>query len=434
MKTEETVNEPGNKALVKVTGNERSEGSEQAVEVGTKTPENFLPRSTIFLFAIACGISVANVYYAQPLLDAMSLSFNITQASAGIIVTVTQVGCAIALIGLVPLGDIYNRRKMLLWQLLALVISLILVASATSKSLMLTGMALLGLLGTAMTQGLLAYAATLAAPSQRGRVVGTAQSGVVIGLLLARTVAGLLADLSGWRLVYFVSAVLAAMMIIILYRKLPDDPSPSQQQSYGKLLLSMLTLFIREPVLRNRSILAMFMFAAFSTFWTALVLPLSGPPHHLSHSAIGSFGLVGVVGILGASRAGKLSDEGRGQWTTGIALLLLLLSWLPIAFMQFSLWALIPGVLLLDLAAQALHVTNQGMIFSIGTQAHSRIVGVYMIFYAIGSGIGSIASTTTYAHWGWTGVCILGAAICCAAIAWWWVTLPEAHKKAPAPL
>lgn len=424
----ETGNTTGDHLLIRVSGKKEEKGGAEGETVGQKSEEKLLPRSTIFLFAIACGISVANVYYAQPLLDTMSRSFNIIEASAGIIITATQIGCAIALVALVPLGDILNRRKLLIAQLTVLVLALILVASATSKPVMLTGMAALGLLGTAMTQGLLAYAATLAAPSQRGRVVGAAQGGVVVGLLLARTVAGILADVSGWRSVYICSAVLAAIMAIILSKKLPDDSTPVQKQTYGYLLRSMWTLFKTEPVLRNRSILAMLMFAVFSAFWTSLVLPLSGPPHSLSHTMIGSFGLVGVVGVLGASRAGALSDQGKGQWTTGIALLLLLLSWFPIAFTQQSLWALVAGVILLDLAAQALHVTNQGMIFNIGTNSHSRIVGVYMIFYAIGSGTGSIASTTVYARYGWTGVCLLGAIFCLLAIGWWRWTLPKKRK------
>ncbi|MBO9634838.1 MAG: MFS transporter [Chitinophagaceae bacterium] len=427
----ETGNTTGDHVLVRVSGNREGTQETEPGTPGNSTEERSLSRSTIFLFAVACGISVANVYYAQPLLDAMSRSFNIREASAGIIITATQIGCAIALIALVPLGDILNRRKLLIAQLVVLVLALLLVSTAASRPVMLAGMAALGLLGTAMTQGLLAYAATLAAPSQRGRVVGAAQGGVVVGLLLARTVAGILADISGWRSVYICSAVLAAIMAIILTKKLPDDNTPVQKQSYGSLLRSMWTLFKTEPVLRNRSILAMLMFAVFSAFWTSLVLPLSGPPHALSHTMIGSFGLVGVVGILGASRAGALSDQGKGQWTTGIALLLLLLSWLPIAFTQQSLWALVAGVVLLDLAAQALHVTNQGMIFSIGNNSHSRIVGVYMIFYAIGSGTGSIASTTVYARYSWTGVCWLGAIFCLLAIGWWWWTFQCGEKKKP---
>lgn len=425
----ETGARAGEQQSVRVSGNKEDTGK---VYSSNKESGSFntapLSRSTILLFAIACGISVANVYYGQPLLDTMSRNFNITEAGAGIIITATQVGSVLALIGLVPLGDMLNRRKLLLGQLIALVFALLIVISAHSKPVLLPGMMLLGLLGTAMTQGLLAYAATLAAPSQRGRVVGTAQAGVVIGLLLARTVAGLLADLFGWQSVYICSAILAALVALLLYKKLPDVKNISEKQSYWSLLRSMWTLFVQQPVLRTRSILAMFMFAAFSVFWTTLVLPLSGPPHHLSHTMIGSFGLIGVVGILGASRAGTLSDQGRGQWTTGVVLLLLLVSWIPIAFTQSSLWALVFGVLLLDLAAQALHVTNQGMIFSIGSAAHSRVVGVYMIFYAIGSGAGSIAGTTAYAHYGWTGVCILGASICVAAITWWWCTLPGKNR------
>ncbi|RZS76292.1 MFS transporter [Pseudobacter ginsenosidimutans] len=430
MNLDKTGTEAGKQSLISFQGNDAERRMNEAgKDKKEKIEEKLLPRSTIFLFAIACGISVANVYYAQPLLDAMSRQFNITEASAGIIITATQIGCALALIGLVPLGDMLNRRKLLIGQLIALVLALVLVITAKTKPVLLTGMAALGLLGTAMTQGLLAYAATLARPSQRGRVVGAAQGGVVVGLLLARTVAGLLADIWGWRSVYILSAILAGMMILVLYKRLPDAPVAAVKQSYWSLLRSMYTLFIREPVLRTRSILAMFMFAVFSAFWTTMVLPLSGPPHELSHTMIGSFGLIGVVGILGAGRAGALWDQGKGEWTTGLALLLLLLSWLPIAFTQLSLWALVAGVLLLDLAAQALHVTNQGMIFDIGAESHSRVVGVYMIFYAIGSGSGSIAGTTVYAHYGWLGLCLLGAVLCIMSIAWWRLTLPVKSNK-----
>ena len=149
---------------------------------------------------------------------------------------------------------------------------------------------------------------------------------------------------------------------------------------YGALLRSMYTLVLTEPVLRVRGMIALLMFAAVSVFWTALVLPLSAPPHALSHTAIGAFGLVGVAGVLMAARAGRLADGGQGQRTTGAGLVLLCLSWIPLALLDWSLWALALGVLLLDVALQALHVTNQAMIFSIGAQAHSRLVGAYMLF------------------------------------------------------
>ena len=266
-------------------------------------------------------------------------------------------------------------------------------------------MAALGLLGTAMAQGLLALSAALAAPGERGRVVGAAQGGVVIGLLLARTLSGALADLWGWRAVYLVSAALSALLAVALALGLPRRRLPSAGMGYGALLRSMYTLVLTEPVLRVRGMIALLMFAAVSVFWTALVLPLSAPPHALSHTAIGAFGLVGVAGVLMAARAGRLADGGQGQRTTGAGLVLLCLSWIPLALLDWSLWALALGVLLLDVALQALHVTNQAMIFSIGAQAHSRLVGAYMLFYAAGSGLGAIAATTVYAHAGWPGVC-----------------------------
>ena len=141
------------------------------------------------------------------------------------------------------------------------------------------------------------------------------------------------------------------------------------------------------------------------------VLPLSAPPYALSHTAIGAFGLVGVLGVLMAARAGRWADRGLGQRTTAAGLLLLCLAWAPIALLPYSLWALALGVLILDVALQALHVTNQTMIFSISAQAHSRLVGAYMMFYAVGSGLGAIASTAVYARAGWSGVCVLGAGI-----------------------
>ncbi|MBR8657522.1 MFS transporter, partial [Achromobacter sp. Marseille-Q0513] len=280
-------------------------------------------------------------------------------------------------------------------------------------------------LGTAMAQGLLALSAALAAPGERGRVVGAAQGGVVIGLLLARTLSGALADLWGWRAVYLVSAALSALLAVALALGLPRRRLPSAGMGYGALLRSMYTLVLTEPVLRVRGMIALLMFAAVSVFWTALVLPLSAPPHALSHTAIGAFGLVGVAGVLMAARAGRLADRGQGQRTTGASLVLLCLSWIPIALLDWSLWALALGVLLLDVALQALHVTNQLMIFSIGAQAHSRLVGAYMLFYAAGSGLGAIAATTVYAHAGWLGVCALGASISAAALLFWLATLPR---------
>ena len=378
--------------------------------------------SLAWLFAIASGLSVANVYYAQPLLDALARDFGISHAAVGGVITATQLGCALALLFLVPLGDRVDRRRLMAMQMLALTFALVAVGMAQSTLALLAGMLAVGLLGTAMTQGLIAYAASAAAPHEQGRVVGTAQGGVFIGLLLARVFAGGVSDLAGWRGVYFCAALLMLGIAIPLWRRLPILPPASRTLSYPRLLASMLTLLRQEKVLQVRGMLALLMFAAFNIFWSALVLPLSAPPYNFSHTLIGAFGLAGVVGALAAARAGQWADRGYARRTSGLALLVLLLAWWPLSLMEVSLWALVMGIVLLDLGGQALHVTNQSLIFRTRPDAHSRLVGLYMMFYAVGSGLGAISTTVTYARFGWQGVCLLGASVSLLALVFWWVT------------
>lgn len=384
-----------------------------------RTPS--LSRSVALLFAVACGLAVSNIYYAQPLLDTMAENFDISHAFVGIVITVTQICYALGLFLLVPLGDLLNRRRLIAIQMLLSVAALIVVSIAPTSMVLLIGMAAVGLLAV-VTQTLVAFASTLAAPAERGSVVGLVTSGVVIGILLARTVAGILTDLAGWRSVYLVSAALTLLMAGALFRVLPNDEKARTQLSYPQLLRSVFMLFVQEPILRIRAVLALLIFTAFSVLWTSLVLPLSSPPLSLSHAVIGSFGLAGVAGALAAARAGRLADRGLGQRTTGVALALLLGSWLFIGLTEYSLPALIVGVILLDLAVQAVHVTNQSMIFRVRPEARSRITGGYMIFYSIGSATGSIASTTVYAQAGWIGVCLLGAAVSALALLFWALT------------
>lgn len=389
-----------------------------------------MPRGLVWLFAAASGSSVANVYYAQPLLDALAREFGIGHAAVGGVVTATQIGCALALLLLVPLGDRVDRRRLVALQLLTLVAALVAVGMARSTPALLAGMLAVGLLGTAMTQGLIAYAASVALPHEQGRVVGAAQGGVFIGLLLARVFAGGVSDLAGWRGVYFCAALLMLAIALPLWRRLPALPPPPGAISYPRLIASMLTLLRQEKVLQVRGMLALLMFAAFNVFWSALVLPLSAPPYSFSHTAIGAFGLVGVVGALAAARAGQWADRGHGQRTSAAALAILLLAWWPLSLMEWSLWALVIGIVLLDLGGQALHVTNQSLIFRSRPEAHSRLVGLYMLFYAAGSGLGAIGATATYAHAGWRGVCLLGAAVSLLALLLWWVTQRMAPRVA----
>ena len=388
-------------------------------------PSADMPRSMVWLFATASGLSVANVYYAQPLLDALANDFGISHAAVGGVVTATQIGCALALLLVVPLGDKVDRRRLMAAQLIALVVALVSVSMAQSSSALLIGMLATGMLGTAMTQGLIAYAASAASPHEQGRVVGAAQGGVFTGLLLARVFAGGISDIAGWRGVYLCAAALMLMIALPLWWRLPALPAVTATMSYPRLIGSMLTLLRQEKVLQIRGVLALLMFASFNIFWSALVLPLSAPPFNFSHTAIGAFGLAGAVGALAAGRAGRWADRGYAQRTSAAALSILLLAWWPLSLMDRSFGILLIGIILLDLGGQALHVTNQSMIFRTRPEAHSRLVGLYMLFYAVGSGLGALGTTMTYACAGWPGVCLLGASVSLLALVFWWLTRPS---------
>lgn len=394
------------------------EGSGDPGDSGGHGTGTALSRAVVLLFALACGTAVANVYFAQPLLVTIGDDLGMSPALLGSVVTLTQVGYGLGLFLLVPLGDVADRRRLVVTQFLLLVAALAVIAVAGSAAVLLAGMAAMGLLAV-VTQTLVAFAASLAAPAQRGRVVGTVTGGVVLGILLARTVSGVLADLAGWRAVYAASALLTAVLAVVLHRVLPHGTPPQARLHYRQLLRSTVTLFARERLLRLRALFGLLVFAAFSTLWSSIALPLSEDPYHLSDSAIGAFGLVGAAGALAASVAGRLNDRGLSRRTTGIAFALLAVSWLPLAFTRDSLWALVVGVVLLDLAVQAVHVTNQTLIYALHPEAGSRLIGGYMVFYSVGSAVGAIAATSLYAAAGWGAVCLLGLAFSGLGLALW---------------
>ncbi|MFE0173181.1 MFS transporter [Streptomyces sp. NPDC059002] len=393
----------------------------RAAEAPGQAPPRALPRRTTLLFALAGAVAVANVYFAQPLLATLSQDFGIGAGTVGAVVTLTQVGYGLGLFFIVPLGDLIDRKRLITVQLLLLALALTAVGLAGTAPVLLIAMTLMGFLAV-VTQSLVVFAASLAGPAQRGRVVGLVTSGVVIGILLARTASGLLADLASWRAVYLTSAVLTLVLTLALHHELPRTTAPRPALGYGRLLRSTLTLFTEERVFRHRALLALLVFAAFSTLWSCVALPLSEPPQSLTHTAIGAFGLVGAAGALAAAPAGRLHDRGFAQRTTGTALALLVVSWLPLAFTRHSLWALAVGAIVLDLAVQAVHVTNQSLLYGLRPDAGGRLIGGYMVFYSIGSATGALASTTVYAAAGWGAVCLLGAAISATALILWAVT------------
>lgn len=382
-----------------------------------------MPRGVVLLFACASGLSVANVYYAHPLLDTLAADFSIPRAAIGSVVTATQAGCALALVLLVPLGDLLDRRRLMLAQALLLSGVLVVTGLAWSPAVLFASMLLTGAFGTAMTQGLIAYAAAAAPVHGQGRVVGAAQGGVFLGLLLARVMAGGISDIGGWRTVYLCSAAAMLVLAVSLWCGLPRLATRPDRIRYLRLIGSMFLLLRNDRLLQVRGVLALLMFAALNIFWSAMALPLGAPPYLLSHAAIGAFGLVGAIGALAAARAGRWADQGLAQPVTFAALVLLSVAWVPMLWMDTSLWMLVVGIVLLDLGGQAVHVTNQSMIFRSHPGGHSRVVAVYMLFYAAGSGLGALTTTAVYAAFGWPGVCLLGAGVSVLALVAWAATL-----------
>lgn len=370
----------------------------------------------IFLFSLTAALAVANVYSAQPLLASIAVSLRIPSGIAGAVVTATQIGYALGLLLLVPLGDCVNRKKLVVAQLLLSALALTAAACASGLFTLLAAMLLVGLMAV-VTQLMVAWAAMLASPAQRGQVVGSVTSGIVIGILLARFVSGAIADLAGWRAVYFTAACLLLLIAGVLAKVLPASAGQAQRPAWPQRLLSVLLLFRTEPRLRSWGILALLIFAAFSMLWSSMALPLTTMA--LSQTQIGLFGLAGLAGALAAASAGAWADQGRGQRATGFALALLTFAWLPVAALPHSLLLMVVGVILLDFAIQTVHVINQSLIVAARPDAASRLVGAYMCFYSLGSALGAFAATQLYAHCGWYGVCAGGAAVSAAAFLYW---------------
>jgi len=383
----------------------------------TKTSQALSP-ALILLMSVATGLAVASNYYAQPLLDTIARAFDLSASSAGFIVTAAQLGYAAGLLFLVPLGDMFERRMLIVSMTLLAAGGMLITASSQSLTMMIVGTALTGLFSV-VAQILVPLAATLASPEKRGKVVGTIMSGLLLGILLARTVAGLLASLGGWRTVYWVASVLMVVMALALWRGLPKVKQENHL-NYPQLLASVFSLFTQDKLLRTRALLGCLTFANFSILWTSMAFLLAAPPFNYSEGVIGLFGLAGAAGALGARPAGGLADKGKSHMTTTAGLILLLLSWAAIWYGHVSVLALIVGILVLDLTVQGVHITNQTVIYRVKPEARNRLTAGYMTSYFIGGAAGSLISASAWQHAGWSGVCGIGALVAALNLVVWW--------------
>jgi predicted MFS family arabinose efflux permease len=357
-------------------------------------PATGLSRFMVLLFAVACGLSAANLYYAQPVLDTIAKGFGTSSATAGLIVSFSQIGYAAGLALLVPVGDLVSRRRLI--PLIMTVTAASLVVAAVSPDIgLLIGVALIVGAGSVAAQILVPMAASLASDERRGQVVGTVMSGLLLGILLARTISGIVAGVSSWRVVYVMAAVLTIAMAVVLGRNLPPE-GDRPRISYGTLLSTTVKLLVTESLLRRRAVFGALGFAAFSVFWTTMAFILAGAPYHYGDITIGLFGLVGAAGALCANFAGRWADQGLTKATT-------------LAF------AVCVGILVLDVGVQGLQVTNQSMIYRLAPEARSRVTSAYMVCYFAGGAIGSALGGSLYGSHGWAGACVLGAVIGIAA-------------------
>jgi predicted MFS family arabinose efflux permease len=383
----------------------------------------FVGRRTLFagrrtLFAAVCAVAVASIYAAQPVLAQIGGDLGVPDAHLGWIVAAGQLGYLGGLAVLVPLGDMMDRRKLIAGQLGLTAVGTVLAATASRAWVLLAGLAVAGLFAV-VVQTTVAYAAALSTPEERGRNLGVVTSGVVIGILGARVAAGALAAACGWRSVYVALAALLVTLACLVLRTLPPD-TRADHATYRQVLTSLGGLF-RERLFVSRGLIAFFLFASFGTLWSGLALPLAAAPWHLSTARIGLFGLAGLAGTLGAARAGRWADAGFASSVTGGALALLALSWLATGQASWSLWLVAIGVVVLDFAVQAVHVSNQHLLTMTHPHRTSSVIGGYMTFYSLGSALGATATTTVFASAGWTGSSILGAAFAACALFVWFV-------------
>ena len=373
-----------------------------------------LDRRLVWMMAVACALSIANLYYVQPLLAEMGRSFRVSVNQIGFVATLMQLGFATGLLLVVPLGDRYNRRTLIVSMLGVVTLALILVALAPTITVLAIAGFVLGF-ATVVPQIIVPLAASLAAPFERGRVVGTVMSGLLIGILLARTVSGIIGAYLGWRAVYWSAAVIMIMLALALRFLLPGDQQRSTM-SYGQLLRSLGSLIRTEPVLREAGVFYALSFGAFSAFWVTLTFFLQTPPYHYGSAVAGLFGLVGIAGVFSASFVGRLADRFPVRYVTGLALLIVLFSFLCMWLTGHWLWGLVIGVILLDLGTQAAHVSNQTRIYSLNPDARNRLNTVYMVTGFMGGALGSYLGTWGWSLAGWNGLCTVGSLMLVAAL------------------
>ena len=400
----------------------------------TPRPKSGTPRAPLHFLGLACAIGVSTIYFNQPLLLEMGQSYGATAGRAGFVAGATQVGYAAGLLLFVPLGDVMERRALMLRMYAAVVVALLLVAVAPSLAWLIAGSVALGMVAS-VTHIVLPIAPDMVAEKERGRAIGTVMMGLLLGILLARSFAGWVSRIpglfvhaprlfpahafwvtDGWRYVFLIAALGNAAFLLLVGRVMPKLP-PKEDLRYRDAMLSLWTLFRTQPLLRESSLIGALVFASFSCFWTTLAFLLASH-YGLGAGVAGTFGLVGAAGALVAPVAGRMADKRGTRWVLTAGMTLLGFSYVLLwagesVGLSFALHiaALVVGVILLDVGAQLTQVGNQTRIFGLVPSARSRLNTVYMTVYFAGAAGGSALSTIAWERWKWNGVCAMALAL-----------------------
>jgi predicted MFS family arabinose efflux permease len=369
-------------------------------------------RRALAFLGVACAVGVASLYYNQPLLLVMGASLHQTAREMGFVAVATQVGYAVGIMSFVPLGDVTDRRKLMVRMYAGVALALLLTGLAQNFATIITASVLIGLLAS-VTHVVLPMAPDLVPNEKRGQAIGTVMTGLLLGVLLARSFAGWVAKFGGgWRSVYIIAAIMNAAFIPILFKVMPRQ-TPRQSLTYKATLQSLWTLFRDEPLLREAGVIGALSFGAFSAFWTTLTFMLE-KHYGMGPGVAGTFGVVGAAGAMVAPLAGKLSDRHGTRYvltaaggTITAAYLWIWMSEHLAVSTAVHMATLVVGVLVLDIGMQMMQVSNQTRIFGLGESARSRLNTVYMTLYFVGGALGSALASLAWSRWEWNGVCAL---------------------------
>ncbi|SHI96132.1 Predicted arabinose efflux permease, MFS family [Mesonia phycicola] len=368
-------------------------------------PSQKLSNSLLYLMAIGAGLVVANNYYNQPLLSLIAQTFKVSESAVSNIPLFTQLGYAFGLLFIIPLGDKFNRKKLILIDFIAIIASLLVAAISSSLFILTIASFCIGF-SSVVPQLFVPMAAQLAGKKDKGRAIGIVMSGLLIGILGSRSISGYVGEYLGWREMYFIASGIMLLYAIVLIFKLPNLTSDFTG-SYGQLMNSLWDYFKTESSVRLAALRGGLGFAGFSAFWTTLVFLMEDSFNYGSGVA-GTFGLLGIGGALAATWAGKLSDKINKNRLITIAILVMIVAWSVFEFSGNSIVGLVIGVVFIDMGLQSLHITNQNIIFSKNPEARNRINTIYMVGYFIGGAVGTTTGAYAWEIYKWTGVATLG--------------------------